>query len=181
MRFGIRELIFFAVLLAMPLSSYWFVFRPQNDEIAQARKEIEQKEAMLEKLAETTRKTADLERANNEIADGIATIEARLPGTKDVEVILEQVADLARQSDLQLPKVRAQKPVPSARYMEQPLDMTIHGDFDDFYEFMLSVEKLERITRIPDMKISRSDKEDGATDATFTLSIYFQPDGAGGS
>ena len=41
MRFGFRELIFLVVLLAVPVASWWYVFKPRNTEIAQARMEIE--------------------------------------------------------------------------------------------------------------------------------------------
>lgn len=181
MRLGFRELIFLIVLISMPVSSYWFVFRPQNQEIAQARAEIEHKERMLEKLAQATARNDDLHRANQEIADGIAMVESRLPDNKEVEVVLEQVATLARESRLGLPKVRSAKPIPAAKYMEQPLDMTITGDFDDFYEFLLSVEALPRITRMPDLRVKKLDDVDGNMEASFTLSIYFEPGGAGGA
>lgn len=180
MNFGAREMVFLSVLLAMPLSSYWFVFRPQNVEIEQAKKEIEHKERMLEKLAQTTARNDDLQSANADIAAGIEMVESRLPNNKEVEVVLEQVATLARESKLQLPKVRSGKPVPSSRYMEQPLEMTISGDFDDFYTFLLNVEEMERITRMPDLKIKKVDDVDGAMEASFVLSIYFEPEQGGG-
>lgn len=177
MKFGFRELVFVFVLLAMPVSSYWFVFRPQNEEIEAAKKEIEHKELLLEKLAAATQQSADLQRANEEISDAISLVESRLPNNKEVEVILEQVAELARKSKLELPKVKAGKPVAAARYMEQPLEMTMQGDFDDFYEFLLKLERLDRITRILDLNLERLDKENGSMVATFTLSIYFEPEG----
>jgi len=177
MKFGFRELIFLLVLLAMPVSSFWFVFRPQNEEIEAAKKEIEHKELLLEKLANATKQSTDLARQNSEKADAIALVESRLPGTKEVDVILEQVAELARKSKLELPKVKAGKPVAAARYMEQPLEMTMRGDFDDFYEFMLKLELLERITRVLDLRLERIDRENGSMVANFTLSIYFEPEG----
>lgn len=177
MKFGFRELIFLFVLLAMPVSSYWFVFRPQNVEIEAAKKEIEHKELLLEKLAEATQQSANLERANEEISEAIGLVESRLPNNKEVEVILEQVSELARRSRLDLPKVKAGKPVVAARYMEQPLEMTMQGDFDDFYEFLLKLERLDRITRVLDLNLERLDKENGSMVATFTLSIYFEPEG----
>lgn len=175
MNIGLRELLFLIVLIAMPTSSYWFVFRPQNSDIEAARKEIEHKEEMLEKLAKATSRNDDLKKINDEIAAGIATVESRLPDTKEVEVILGQVATVARESRLALPKVRSANPVQAAKYMEQPLELMATGDFDDFYKFLLSVEELERITRVPDMKIRKLDNVDGSIEASFTLSIYFEP------
>lgn len=175
MNIGLRELLFMIVLVAMPMSSYWYVFRPQNTEIQAARAEIEHKEQMLAKLAKATARNDDLLKVNQEIAQGIATVESRLPDNKEVEIILGQVATIARESNLALPKVRSANPVPSAKYMEQPLDMVVNGDFDDFYKFLLGVEELDRITRMPNMKIKKLDDVDGSIEAEFTLSIYFEP------
>ena len=175
MKFGIREIIFLVILIAMPVSSYWFVFRPQNEEIAEARKEIEHKELMLEQLAAATGKTADLQQVNDDISAGIETIESRLPTNKEVEVILQQVASLATESRLALPEFKTGKPAPAAGYHEQPLEMEITGDFDDFYTFLLRLEQLDRITRVPELEIKRTKKDNGSMEAKFTLSIYFEP------
>ncbi|MBN8645278.1 MAG: type 4a pilus biogenesis protein PilO [Planctomycetes bacterium] len=181
MKFGIRELLLLGVLLAMPVCAWWFVFRPVNTEINKARSEIAQKERTLEKLSLATKQSADLAKANAEVASAIGLIESRLPTGKEVDKILEQVANLARQSNLEIPRVKAQKPVAASKYMEQPLDMSIVGDFDDFYNFLLKLEQLDRITRLLNLKLSRQDKSDGAMEAKFTLSIYFEPEvpGAG--
>lgn len=174
MRFGLREIVLLAVLMALPLSSYWLVFRPQNAEIAQARREMEHKRKMLDKLRQATAQNEDLLRANEEIRASIAAIEARLPTDKQVDGIVRQVSDLAVESGLAAPVLKSAKPLKAATYMEQPLEMTITGDFRGFYQFLLRLEQLQRITRMPQVTIARSDKQDGHMQADFTLSIYFQ-------
>ena len=67
MRFGYREIIFLIVLLSVPVASFWFVFKPQNGEIMQAREEIHHKEQMLRKLSEVTAQTSDIAALNDEI------------------------------------------------------------------------------------------------------------------
>lgn len=166
--------VLIVTLVAVPMASYWLVFRPQNDAIGQARQEIEHKQTMLAKLREETSRNADLERANEEIKRGIETIEARLPNSKELDTIVRQVSDLAVQSGLSSPQMKSAKPVKAVMYMEQPLELSMSGDFKRFYEFLIRVEQLPRITRIPDMKIKRMDDADGNMKAEFTLSIYFQ-------
>jgi type IV pilus assembly protein PilO len=173
-KFGPRELLFLVILIAMPAASYWLVFKPQNHEISEAKKEIEHKKLMLEKLDEATAQTKDLEQQNAEIEASIALVESRLPGDKEVDVVLEQVAEIARKQKLTLKRVKREDPVPAAGYMEQPLDMEIEGDFDDFYVFLLEVEKLERITRMFELQIKGDRQEEGVMTAEFTLSIYFE-------
>jgi type IV pilus assembly protein PilO len=178
LRFGIREFILLGVLLALPLAAYWLVFRPQNAEIAQARQEIEHKREMLDKLKATTNQNDNLEKANEEIRSSITAIEARLPSDKEVDAVVRQVSDLAVEAGLDAPAIESDKPVEASMYMEQPLKMKMTGNFNGFYDFLVKLEQLPRITRVPDLHLTRSQDTDGFMKADFTLSIYFQPEGA---
>lgn len=173
-RFGFREFILLIVLLALPISSYWLVFRPQNAQITQAKREIEHKRSLLDKLKQATAQNADLERANEEIKADIAAIEARLPSNKEVDAVVRQVSDLAVDAGLESPAIESDKPVAAAMYMEQPLKMKLTGDFRGFYQFLVHLEQLPRITRLPDVHLARASDKNGHMKAEFTLSIYFQ-------
>lgn len=172
----LKQAVPLGIILSVPLVSYYTVFRPQNERITEVRHDIEEKEMMLEKLEAVTSRASDLATANGDIERAVIEIESRLPGTKEVDVLLEQVADLALASRLELRKVKAGTPAPSSKYREQPLEMKVEGDFESFYTFLVKLETLDRLTRMPDMTVKRLDKEDGALEATFTLSIYFQPE-----
>lgn len=183
MHFGIRELIFFAVLLAVPVASYMYVFQPRNDEIAQATTEIEIKQARLAQLAEVVSRIDDMGLAIEAGREAIELIEAKLPNEQDVEGILEQVWSLAKRNNLNVRSVKSDRPVPAATYMELPLRVVMEGAFDGFYQFLLELENLPRITRIHQMDLKRADGgprqasgelPPGSTLANFTLSIYFE-------
>lgn len=179
MKFGIREVLLLLILLALPLSSYWLVFRPQNSEISQARREIDHKRTMLDKLRQATARNEDLQRANEEVGRSIKSIEARLPTNKEIDAVVRQVSQLAVEAGLEPPAIESDKPIPAALYMEQPLKMTLTGAFTGYYDFLIKLEQLSRITRIPDMKVTRIPDVDGNMKAVFTLSIYFQQEGGG--
>jgi type IV pilus assembly protein PilO len=176
MRLGFRELVLLAVLLALPLLSWWLVFRPQNAEITQARQEIQHKTEMLDMLQARTAGNQDLARQVEEAQKAILAIEARLPSSKEVDLVVRQVSELAVESGLEPPAIESDKPVAAAMFMEQPLKMRITGDFNGFHSFLKKLEVLPRVTRIPDMKITRSTEVNGHMKAEFTLSIYFQPE-----
>jgi hypothetical protein len=61
--------------------------------------------------------------------------------------------------------------------------MVLEGQFDGFYQFLLELENLPRITRVHKMKLQRAgtrgapsrELPSGAMRAEFTLSIYFKP------
>jgi type IV pilus assembly protein PilO len=177
MRFGLRSLILLLVLCAMPVASFFLVFKPQNQRIEQAKLDIEHKKELLSKLRQETSRNADLVRANAEIDATIDSIEDRLPTGKEIDSVVRQVSDLAVQAGLGAPAMKSTKPVQAALYMEQPLEMQLGGDFSGFFTFLVNLERLPRITRIPDMKLRSVDREGEDLQAEFTLSIYFQDDG----
>ena len=178
MKFGIREFVLVLVLFAVPLASYWFVFRPQNAQIERAREEIALRRDKLEKLQQESARRGTLEAATEQIAERIESIEARLPTNKELSDVVRQVSVLAVESGLEQPSIVAEKPVKASLYMEQPLKIEMTGDFRGFYKFLLELERMDRITRLPDMTVRRSDKVDGHMVAEFTLSIYFQDEEA---
>ena len=183
MHFGSREVIFLIVLLVVPVASYFYVFKPRNNEIRQAQIEVENKQAKLDNLREVTEKIDDIGLAIEQGRAAIQLVEAKLPSARDVEVILEDVWQLAATSRLSVKSVKSEKPVPAAGYMEQPLKISMEGRFEGFYTFLLALESLPRITRIHQLKLERKsggrsgDAEDpsGVMKADFVLSIYFEP------
>jgi type IV pilus assembly protein PilO len=170
-----RHILFGGVLLALPISAYFVVFKPRNAEIAKAKKEIALKEDMLAKLRQATSQTDDLVKANEQIRQSIEAIQAQLPSAKEMDDVLRQVANITSKHDLKVPQFkRNDKSLPAGLAMEQPIEIEITGDFDGFYQFLLELEQMPRITRVPDLSIVRSDKIDGEMKAKMTLSIYYE-------
>jgi type IV pilus assembly protein PilO len=71
--------------------------------------------------------------------------------------------------------------VPAALYLELPLKIIMEGEFDGYYQFLLELENLPRITRVHQLKLERETVGPGAEalppgsmKAEFTLSIYFE-------
>ena len=179
MRFGIRELVFILLLLAMPAASYFFVFAPRNVQIAEMREQIRQKRAKLDQLAQATASMKDLGAEIDKLSQAVAVFEQRLPAQREVEVILKQVWELASKQRLLPKSVRTDKPVAAAQYSELPIRMIIVGDFDGFYSFLLALERLKRITRMSQMQLKKNETDEGQMQAQLTLSIFFDPQSDG--
>lgn len=183
MRMGVRELVFLVVLLVVPVASYFYVFKPRNAEIHQAQVEIDDKRDKLDKLQQVTDKIADIGEAIRQGKAAIELVEAKLPSKDGVEVILGDVWQLASTARLDVKSVKNEKPVPAAGYMEQPMTVKMEGEFGGFYQFLLGLERLPRITRIQHMTLERETRKRGDDElgpgmmrAEFKLSIYYQPD-----
>lgn len=181
MRFGIREFIFLLVLLAVPALSMLYVFKPRNADINQAKQEVAIKKAQLSKLDEVSARIEDLGLAIEKGRDSIEKIERKLPSQQGVDEILQQVWEIAASSGLVVKSFKSEKPIAAALYMEQPLSINMEGQFDGFYQFLLELENLPRITRMRDLTLARqqgrsSDDSLPEMKAEFTLSIYYEPD-----
>lgn len=183
MRLGLREVIFLLVLLAMPAMAYLTIFRPNTEEIAEVEAEIQQRQAKLEQLEQATRSISDLGQEIDKLSHAIVAFEQKLPAQQEVEVMLHEVWELAHRNGLTPQSVRPDRSVSTPQYTRLPIRMTILGDFDGFYKFMLELEQLQRITRLPNLKLDKMRRgEEGMMQADLILDIFFEgrPAEAGG-
>jgi len=63
-----------------------------------------------------------------------------------------------------------------SNFSEQPIQLSLSGDFNGYYSFLLQLEKLPRLTRITEMKLEKISERDGEMTAQMTLNIFFEPD-----
>jgi len=178
MRFGLRELVFLLVLLAMPATAYFFVFQPKNQLRQEALAEIQAKKAKLAALDKATQQFINLDEEIVRLKGAIDMIEQKLPAGRETYVVVNRVADLARSHKLKVETIKPDKVVPAGPFAsELPIRMEIKGGFEGFYRFMLEVERMPRITQVPTMKLDRADEKgdlDGTMVASLTLSIFFE-------
>lgn len=176
MQFGMRETIFILLLIAMPVASYFFIFEPRNKQIEDARIEIQAKQQKLKQLEQATQGIDDLGEEIDRLTQAIDVFEQKLPARREVEVVLKQVWELAAKHRLVPKSIRTDKPVAAAQYSELPIKMVIMGDFDGFYSFMLELERLSRITRLPMLHMKKNENEEGQMQANLILSVFFESD-----
>jgi len=115
----------------------------------------------------------DLDAEVAKLSDAVTFFESKLPARHEIHKILEQVTKIAEAHRLETRLFKTLKPKPFAEYSEQPIKMEVYGDFDSYYQFLLDVEKLPRITKVNEMKLEKDKVNEGAMSAIFTLSIFF--------
>jgi len=183
MRIGLRELIFFAVLAALPLVAYFWPWstpvkgiKQWNEDIAQARDELQQKRQKLDRLQTTRARIESLGQEIDKLSKAIKVFEKKLPKQRQVEVVLKEVWQLAKKHDLTPESVRTAEIEPAAHYAELPINMDIAGDFDGFYSFLIDVEQMPRVTQMPTMRMEKLEEDDasGQMKASVVLSIFFE-------
>jgi type IV pilus assembly protein PilO len=178
MRFGLREIIFVKLMIGLLLASYFFVFAKAATKKKDLLADIQSKQTELSNLRQSTVGIDDLGRKIDELQKAITFFEGKLPQEKEVDKILKEVWQLAEANQLTTKTVKPAKSERGPSYSEQPIEMSLSGDFTGFYSFLLQLEKLPRITRLTKMNLQKIDEHDGEMTAQLTLSIFFEPDGA---
>ncbi len=171
---GLRKIVFFVLLVGLAYVAHTYMIKPANENLVKERAMVEQK---LAKLGELERATATAENLNEQLEqmeDAINYFESKLPPTSEIHTVLENVTVIAQRRGLIPKTIRTLKRTENSGYIEQPLKMELHGDFNSYYSFLLDLEKLDRITKIRELSLKKKMKREGQIEATFVISIFFQ-------
>lgn len=177
MKFGIRELIFVSAMIGLLILVYLSVFVPSNKRLTDTEKKTVTMRTKLVNLSQATAGIDDLGSKIDELQLAIDFFEKKLPAEKEFDKILKEVSQMAEANSLQTKTVKTLKSERGPNYSEQPISMTLSGDFTGFYAFLLQLEKLPRITRVSQMKLEKINDREGEMTAQLTLSIFFEPEG----
>ena len=182
MNHTIRQFAFLAVLVAVPVSAWAFVFRPRNQEIAMARADVDLRLIQLEELREVEMINSDLEVTLQQLEGALDDLRARIPDVAGVEDVLRRIAEITGEHDLVVRSFRREKTVTSNHYAELPLKTVIEGSFHGIHRFLIDLERIPRITRILDLRIENPDFDrmtrsgariaTGEVRAEMTITIY---------
>jgi type IV pilus assembly protein PilO len=173
MKLGFREIIFVGLMLGVLACAYAFVFKKTNDKRQAMLSDIQSKQNVLNNLSQATAGIDDLSRKTEELEKAIKFFQSKLPQEREVDKILQDVWQLAAANSLESKSVKMQKTEKTANYSEQPIQMSLSGNFNGFYSFLLQLEKLPRITRVSQMKLEKISDREGEMQAQMTLSIFF--------
>ena len=171
---SVRHLIFFALIGAMIYISYAYMIKPANENLAQQRSQMETKRSKLAELARETADSDDLNARLEELERTIQEIESKLPPSSEIHTVLENVTLIAQRHGLTPKTIRALAAKNNRGYIEQPLEMEVHGNFSSYYSFLLELERMGRLTKLRKMELKKKSREEGQTEAKFVMSIFFQ-------
>ncbi|HZL37353.1 MAG TPA: type 4a pilus biogenesis protein PilO [Tepidisphaeraceae bacterium] len=176
MKLTMPGLLLGGAILALLGGSYFMVIKQANMKRQALLQDTRTKE---EALANLERSTMGINDVNKKIADlqqAVTFFESKLPPAKETEKVLEEVWHIAEANSLTTKTIKTPAEKRTASYGEQEMELSLSGDFKGFYQFMLQLEKLPRLTRIKKMVLSKINDHEGAMQAELTLSVYFEPD-----
>jgi Tfp pilus assembly protein PilO len=87
----------------------------------------------------------------------LAAAESRLPSTGAMDDFMRQVAKVAEDSGLQVDGISPQQLVDAGDYNIMPVTIAGVGSFDNCYNFLTGLRKMNRLTRLDDLTIEQSE------------------------
>ena len=179
MKFGIREISFVVVMLGLLGAIYFLVWDKAQTKIAAMERKTEDKVKALSDLEKATSGVSDVDKKVAELEEAIKFFEKKLPQERDIDQILKEVWEMADKNQLTTKTIKTMKSQRGAAYSEQPIEMSLSGNFSGFYEFLLKLEKLPRLTRVNQMSLDKISGKEGEMEAKLVLSIFFEPENSG--
>ena len=179
MKFGIREIAFIVVMLGLVAAIKLLVWDKAQAKIVTMERKTEERLKALADLERATSGVSDVDKKVAELEEAIKFFEKKLPQERDIDQILKEVWNMAEANQLTTKTIKTMKSQRGAAYSEQPIEMSLSGNFSGFYDFLLKLERLPRLTRINQMQLDKMTGRDGEMDAKLTLSIFFEPDNGG--
>ena len=174
MTHGVKKIVFFILLVGLAYVAHTYMIKPANRNLAQEKAKVEQKLAKLAELERATATAENLTEQLEQMAEAMQYFESKLPPTSEIYTVLENVTVIAQKRGLVPKTIRTLKRKGNGGYVEQPLKMELHGDFNSYYSFLLELEKLDRITKIRELSLKKKLNHEGQIEATFVVSIFFQ-------
>jgi type IV pilus assembly protein PilO len=169
-----RKVIFFVSLAAVAYITYAFMLKPSNRHFSEQKLQLKSKRQKLEELQRATAVARDLGRQLDQLEEAISFFESRLPPHSQIHKVLQQVTVIAQRQGLSTRSIQTLKTKDCNGYVEQPLRMELHGDFNNYYSFLLELERLPRIMKVKQLELSKDRVNEGQATAKFVVSIFFQ-------
>lgn len=195
-----RELVFLALLFAIPLGMWFFVLKPRNKSIKELELDSTKKEQTLQTL-QLARLSAEkrLTDESSELEQTMSRMQQRLPEPGDSSKILDDISqevsrlNLVQKIYTPYYPIKAGKRDDVLKVAVLPISLQLEGSFSGIYQFLQKLEKDKRIIHIDQLHIERlgadtrgrggkpsasgtAEGQSGKVSASFEMLIFFNPD-----
>ena len=168
----IRILLTVVGLAAIAGLGIGLVVWPLLEQTSADKQAIQARRAELVKVQRVIRRISDLKQEIQRLEDALAFFEDRLPEEREIDVILREVWLIADSKSLTPRRIQTDRSESGSRYNTQPITMTLEGGFHEFYEFLLGLERLPRITKVRQMQMTKSPTQEGVVEVDVLMDIY---------
>jgi Tfp pilus assembly protein PilO len=169
-RDGILTIVGFALLTGVFL---FLVYLPGHKAAIQLRREIEVTRQTIGNVPLHVAELEALQQELNEHTQFVRQARATAPVIADVHAVINQVTDLARQSDLVVTRLQPGTPEMHASYQQLPFQMSFSGPFHGVATFLKGIEDSPRLFTVQKFILKKeTGKNKKSVQGDMNFSIY---------
>lgn len=150
------------------------VVLPMRKQAADNMAVIQQRRGELVGLQQVTSRINDLKSEIDRLEVALKTFEGRLPDSRKADEVLSEVWKTAELNGLVPRSVRTSPVETNSQCSFQPVLVTVDGQFDSFYQFLMGLERMPRIAKVRTMQIAKTPKAEGLVQADLLVDIFFE-------
>jgi Tfp pilus assembly protein PilO len=152
----------------------FFVGGPLRRQTAADNAALEERRTQLVSLQEVAKTITNIKDEIGRLQEALNFFDHRLPKEREIDVILRQVWQIAESKSLTPRSVRTTAPETLARYSSQPIMLSMEGSFEGFYDFLIGLEQMSRLTKVRQMQITKVPTDDNLVSADLLMDIFFE-------
>lgn len=147
------------VVVAIIAAVYFMAITPNQEALAKEQKTLAEKKQKFASMDAIARDypsyKAQLEKLQQELGEAMK----QLPNSSEIPEMLTQVANLAKQSGLEVTNFGRSTDVPKEFYAEVPVNMAVEGPYHSIARFFQEVSDEERIINIRTLEFKKSTRQ----------------------
>ena len=155
----VQKSIIIVILLAITGYVYFFTsflpffFHPMKSRIDSLTSEYEKMSAELEKARKTVGNLARLEEEYNRLHEKWVAAQSLLPQEKEVAELLRKVTRVGNQAGVDFLLFEPQSPIQREFISENPVRVTVQGEYHELGIFLSKVANLDRIINVSNLHV----------------------------
>jgi type IV pilus assembly protein PilO len=160
----LQKLIIFILMLTMIVGGFiYFIYIPDNAEIAQISKEIESLDRDIEIHKTRVKRFAELKREMEEVQKELALKKDQLPPETEAVQLLKDAERLGNKVGLNIKLWRpgGRRVNASGLYVELPVDVEFLGSYHEFGMFFDQISKFKQVVNVSNLKMGNAKQEKG--------------------
>lgn len=154
----------------------------KKERVASLQEQLDQRQAEIRKARQAVAKLDELEREIADLELKLADLRQILPTGPELGDLLKWIKSLADQTNLDLRVFNPQNPKDSEFLREQPIGMSVNGNYHQLGMFFDRISKYARIINVENVAVSpnRAQDQKSTIGAEFTAKTYIYRDESGG-
>jgi len=148
-----RNMIFAGVFVLLSIAFYFVIYLPMNEEIDRISNEINSLQSRLAAARVQIRKMNEVEAGLKDVEERFQAALALLPEQREIPSLLKNITITGRGAGLDFVLFSPQPEEFKEFYIEIPVAIEVHGNFNEVLTFFDEVGRMERIVTVSDVNI----------------------------